>query len=143
MLWNQKELPSLGSYGSGLVFLSQDPNERIKQKEYIESICLEENKMLFFGDVPINDGEIGPTAKKARPFVEQLFISSGPSNRTQFDFERKLFVIRKLIEHGTSTNDSVEPCYFSSLSSKTFCYKGMLLGKQLRGTFPDLNHQRN
>ena len=135
-----KELPSLGNYGSGLVFLSQDPNERIKQKKYIESICLEEKQnVIFWRDVPINDGEIGPTAKKARPFVEQLFISSGPSNRTQFDFERKLFVIRKLIEHRTSTNHSVEPCYFSSLSSKTFCYKGMLLGKQLRGTFPDLN----
>ena len=60
-----KELPSLGNYGSGLVFLSQDPNERIKQKEYIESICLEEKQnVIFWRDVPINDGEIGPTAKK-------------------------------------------------------------------------------
>ena len=71
-----KELPSLGNYGSGLVFLSQDPNERIKQKKYIESICLEEKQnVIFWRDVPINDGEIGPTAKKARPFVEQLFIN--------------------------------------------------------------------
>ena len=124
------DLPESGRYGSGMVFLSQNSEKRSKQKKYIESVCTgEKQEVLFWRNVPINDSGIGPTAKNARPFVEQLFIKASPSIKSQFDFERKLFVIRKLIERGTENLNNIEPCYFSSLSSKTFCYKGMLLGK--------------
>ena len=111
-----------------------------KTKSLIESICEDENQQVFFWrNVPINDDEIGPTAKNARPFVEQIFIKSCYDVSSQLAFERKLFVIRKLVEQRVSKDASLGQCYFSSLSSRTFCYKGMLLGKQLRGTFPDLN----
>ncbi|MEC8147677.1 MAG: glutamate synthase large subunit [Pseudomonadota bacterium] len=134
------QLPKAGQYGSGMVFLSQNSDQRKKQKSLIESICEDENQQVFFWrNVPINDDEIGPTAKNARPFVEQIFIKSCYDVSSQLAFERKLFVIRKLVEQRVSKDASLGQCYFSSLSSRTFCYKGMLLGKQLRGTFPDLN----
>ena len=45
-------------------------------------------------------------------------------------------VVRKRVEH------EVGECYFPSLSSRTFVYKGMLSTEQLRRFFPDLGDER-
>ena len=55
-------------------------------------------------------------------------------------FERKLYVIRKRIEHeadGLGLNER-HAFYFPSLSSRTLIYKGMLIADQIEATFPDL-----
>ena len=56
-------------------------------------------------------------------------------------FERKLYVIRKRVEHAVDKLPlarAPEGFYIPSLSSRTLIYKGMLTADQIRPMFPDL-----
>ena len=136
------ELPDLDWYGAGLVFLSMSEKERAAQKLVIENIVKEEGQnILGWRDIPINDLLIGPTANNSRPYIEQVFISRNKQLATSEDFERKLYIIRKRAERKESTPYQ-EGIYFSSLSARTFVYKGMLLGAQLDSVYPELLDDR-
>ena len=56
------------------------------------------------------------------PYFAHVFIAS-KLGLTEIDLDRKLFIVRKRIEHELSSNEST---YFPSLSSRTLIYKGML-----------------
>jgi glutamate synthase (NADPH/NADH) large chain len=129
-------LPAAGEYGAGLVFLPHDADARAACKAVVERIVREEGQSLLgWRDVPTNLCAIGQSAGAVAPRFEQLFIggASGFSRTVPDTFERKLYVIRKRIEH--ETND----LYIVSLSSKTLIYKGMLTASQIEGMFPDLS----
>ena len=68
------------------------------------------------------------------PTFKQLFVSD-PEGARGIDLDRKAFVARK-----TSRRELVGDLdsYFSSLSSRTIVYKGMLTTPQLGEFFPDL-----
>jgi glutamate synthase (ferredoxin) len=81
------------------------------------------------------------------PVVEQLFVGYGGDTRGRVSlqadplrFERKLYVIRKRIEHEVDALALTERhmFYIPSLSSRTLIYKGMLTADQIQPTFPDL-----
>src|SRR5690606_8664376 len=68
------------------------------------------------------------------PLVRQVFVAAAPELVADQDaFERKLYVIRRQAEKSVS-----EGCYFSSFSSRTIVYKGMLTSFQLGSFYPDL-----
>ena len=81
------------------------------------------------------------SAKATQPVFEQLFIGL-PENARGPAGERKLYVIRKLIEHTvdkTKINAISRRFFFIvSLSANTLIYKGMLTADQLGPMFPDL-----
>ena len=138
------ELPPLGTYGAGLVFLPHDAPSRNAVKGLIEKIAAEEGQhVLGWRDVPTDNGLIGDSAKAAQPVFEQVIIAAaGPSG----GFERKLYVIRKRVEHAVAALQldarSRSAFYIVSLSSNTLIYKGMLQAKQLAPMFPDLADPR-
>ena len=76
--------------------------------------------------------------------VRQLFIGCGETCPTQEAFERKLFVIRKLIENQVRESgwEDRENFYVPSLSSRTMVYKGMLLANQVDAYYRDLKDER-
>jgi glutamate synthase (NADPH/NADH) large chain len=76
--------------------------------------------------------------------VRQIFIAPGSPSLDQNAFERKLFVIRKQIEHTIRKMNAKgkEDFYIPSFSSRTIVYKGMLLSDQVGNFFPDLNDTR-
>ncbi|MFX5839994.1 hypothetical protein ABTE60_22030, partial [Acinetobacter baumannii] len=59
-------------------------------------------------------------------------------------FERKLFVVRKRVEHAVRALKlaDVKQFYIPSLSSRTLVYKGMLLAHQVGEYFLDLQDAR-
>ncbi len=66
--------------------------------------------------------------------MKQLFIAAGEGFRDDQDaFERKLYVIRRIVELAAGPD-----FYSPSFSSRTIVYKGMLISHQLRGFYPDL-----
>jgi glutamate synthase (ferredoxin) len=140
-------LPAEGSYGAGLVFLPHEESDRDRIKDLIARITSEENqRLLGWREVPSDNSLIGDSAKATQPVFEQVFI--GASFDTSTDegracFERKLYVIRKRIEHavdGVKINAlSRRFFYIVSLSSQRLIYKGMLQAKQLQPMFPDLS----
>ena len=66
------------------------------------------------------------------PAIMQCFIKRPKGVKKGLDFDRKLYVARRVFEQ------SNEDTYVVSLSSRTIVYKGMFLVQDLRKFFPDL-----
>jgi glutamate synthase (NADPH/NADH) large chain/glutamate synthase (ferredoxin) len=133
------ELPEPGRYGVGMCFLPADPKLRHKVESLLElNVRVEGQHVLGWRDVPVDDNHVGDTANRSRPYIRQLFIEAGPGHRDDQDaFERKLYVIRRIVELAAGPD-----FYAPSFSSKTIVYKGMLISSQLRGFFPDLKDEK-
>jgi glutamate synthase domain-containing protein 2/glutamate synthase domain-containing protein 1/glutamate synthase domain-containing protein 3 len=129
-------LPEQGTYASALVFLASDVAERRAQIDVLEEVvAVEGQRVLGWREVPTDPDAIGPIARDGMPSIEQVFIAAA-EGLDQPAFERKLYVIRRLIENRI---DALETAFhIASLSSKTFLYKGMFLAHQMPSFFPDL-----
>lgn len=135
-------LPAVGSYACGTAFLPQTKNGREACESIVARIIHEEAQTLLgWRDVPRDNSNIAQAAKDVEPVMRQVFIGRGENVADQNTFERKLFVIRKRIEHevrALKLDDSAQ-FYFPSLSSKTIIYKGMLLANEVGVYYTDLN----
>ncbi len=135
-------LPAEGEYGAGLVFLPHSPEESEICQQIMENIAAEEGQnFLGWRDVPTDDSLLGETAISGEPAFKQVFIGQGESVNDPNVFERKLYIIRKRVEHEIANSQLIEKdqFYIPSLSNKTIIYKGMLTGGQLEPMFPDLS----
>ncbi|MBI2132472.1 MAG: glutamate synthase subunit alpha, partial [Candidatus Tectomicrobia bacterium] len=134
-------LPAPGRYGAGLVFLPPDPIQANHCETLFEAIIREEGcEPLGWREVPSDLSPIGPTAHAGAPRFRQLFIGGFGPGAGRMDVERKLYVIRKQVEHAIAKSDLTERLYFHipSLSAQTIVYKGMLTSHQLAQVFPEL-----
>jgi glutamate synthase (NADPH/NADH) large chain len=140
----QINLPLFGDYGVGMVFLPSDVQSRAACEKIITDIIKEE-RQIFLGwrDVPTNNKGLGETVKAIEPVVRQFFVQRGAQLQDQDAFERKLFVIRKYIEHKVRALNLEDghAFYISSLSTRTLVYKGMLLAHQVGEYYPDLHDE--
>ncbi len=135
-------LPAPGEYGVGMVFFPRDGEERAACQIIVEeAITAEGQRLLGWRDVPVDNREIGTTARESQPVIRQVFVGKGPHTDGPVAFERRLYVIRKVIENTVDRAGikEIETFYIPSLSSNTLVYKGMLIGTQLRGFYPDLS----
>jgi len=143
-------LPTAGSYGAGLVFLPRDERDRDALKALVASMAAEEGlQLLGWRPVPSDNRELGESAKATQPVFEHVFIAAARPVVTDADrlwFERKLYVVRKRIEHAADRLEigslSRRFFYVVSLSAVTLIYKGMLTARQLGPMFPDLTDPR-
>ena len=134
-------LPGPQEYGSGLVFLPKDARQRERCIAWFEDVIRAEGQpLLGWRDVPVQNRGIGVLARKAEPVMKQVFIGRGKGLRDVKDFERKLFVIRKLVQKAVRDSDLPEKKFFHvpSLSCRTLIYKGLLLADQIERFYPDL-----
>lgn len=133
-------VPPEGRYGTGLVFLPQESEERSFCLKVIEEKTAEEHlSLLYIRDVPVNSECLGQIALSNEPVIRQIFIT-GPVNTEEL--ERKLYVLRKKIEKTIRSSEIGDDrsFYMVSLSTKQMIYKGMLSSMQLRAYFPDLSN---
>ncbi|MBI2553952.1 MAG: glutamate synthase subunit alpha, partial [Candidatus Rokubacteria bacterium] len=134
-------LPAPKWYGAGLVFLPTDPAQAARCRQTFEEIIQEEGQTLLgWREVPVDDSPIGPTAKAAEPVIRQIFIGRDPAIQDDRQFERRLYVIRKRVEHAIYGTDLPQKklFYLPSLSSNTLIYKGMLSADQIETMYPDI-----
>ena len=132
-------LPGAGEYGVGQVFLPPTQRARQQCEQLFEKIISEEGaRVLGWRDVPVKSDTIGVQARKTEPFMRQVFIARDVLNEGQF--ERKLYVIRKLVEKAIreSAIQGREHFYIPSLSANTLVYKGLLLPHQMAAYYQDL-----
>lgn len=137
------ELPELGEYGTGLIFLPHIMEDRNKIENWFEHIVREEGQVfLGWRDVPYDNSHIGKIARASQPLFKQAFIQRGRNTKPE-NFEKKLFVIRKRIGLAVmnSTLNYKNFFYICSLTTKTLIYKGQLMATQLDRFFPDLTDE--
>ncbi|WP_099204248.1 glutamate synthase large subunit [Scatolibacter rhodanostii] len=135
-------LPGEKQYGVGMMFAHKYKELRQKQMAIFEEIVAAEGlKVLGWREVPIDKSSIGESALGVMPRFLQVFIEKGPEVPTGIDFERKLYVIRKLAEKAIIplSEENGGSFYIASLSSETIVYKGMLTAEQLRNFYLDLS----
>ena len=137
----QLTLPEPGAYGTGIVFLPRNPEQRRWCEQTFEQIIAEERQTLLgWRDLPTNDSPIGPSARASEPLIRQIFVGRSKRIRDRAAFERKLYVIRKRVEHAVWNSPMPERklFYLPSLSARTLIYKGMLSADQIETMFPDI-----
>ena len=87
--------------------------------------------------MPIDERHVGDTARLTAPHVRQVIIGASESISDPEAFERKLYVIRRMIER-----EAGQELALPSFSSKTMVLKGMLTAPQLPRYFTDLRDPR-
>ena len=152
-------LPPEGEYGVGMVFLPQAASARSVAIAHIErAVAAEGLDLLGWRDVPVNHTAIGRDARAVCPAIRQFFVGRGDAGVAdgatagmasdgiasgRAAFERKLFVLRKVIENGLAatgiSDDDADFFYVCSLSANTVVYKGLLVAHQLAPFYLDLN----
>ena len=138
------ELPTAGEYGVGMLFLPRDMQARASCEQMIASKILEEGQVLLgWRDVPVDNSGLGESVRAVEPVVRQIFIGRGRDCEDAACFERKLFVIRKVVEHAVRglPNEQGRGFYIPSLSANTIVYKGMLLADQVGKYYLDLQDE--
>ena len=135
-------LPAAGEYGVGMVFAHKYESLRNEQKRIFEEIVREEGQVVLgWREVPVDGTKVGHEAAAIRPWMIQILIGKGPDVTNNKEFERKLYIIRKLAEKRIIplSKELSSDFYIASLSSKTIVYKGMLTPGQLRDFYLDLS----
>ena len=135
-------LPAAGEYGVGMIFAHKYESLRNEQKRIFEEVVREEGQVVLgWREVPVDGTKVGKEAAAIRPWMIQILIGKGSDVTNNAEFERKLYVIRKLAEKRIIplSKELSSDFYIASLSSKTIVYKGMLTPGQLRDFYLDLS----
>ena len=127
------ELGEERDYGIGMFFFPQDELMKNQAKKMFEVIIQKEGlEFLGWREVPIVPEILGHKALECMPCIMQAFVKRPEEIERGLDFDRKLYVARRVFEQ---SNDDT---YVVSFSSRTIVYKGMFLVGQLRQFFTDL-----
>ena len=123
-------------YGIGMFFFPQNTLARGQAKKMFE-IIVEREGMTLLGwrTVPIQPEVLGQKAVSCMPYIEQAFIARPEGVKRGLEFDRKLYIARRVFEQ---SNDNT---YVVSCSSRTIVYKGMFLVSELRKFYPDLQDE--
>jgi glutamate synthase (NADPH/NADH) large chain len=140
------ELPEMGKYAIGQIFLPRDEREReickTNLQKYVEA---QGQKFLGWRRVPtdVKRANVGATAAASEPVVEQLFVAAA-SGLDRTAFCRQLYLIRKQAFHGLKKQNLKQRhmYYVCSFSTRIIIYKGQLTSGQVVPYFPDLADPR-
>ena len=133
-------LPPAGDYAVGMIFLPRDVELAEKCRAVCEAAIADEGmSVITWRKVPVDESAIGGVALATCPRIEQVFVS-GRNGRSEADFERALYILRRVIEKGVDAKVPAagDSFYICTLSCRTIVYKGLLNAPQLKAFFPDL-----
>ena len=142
---NGVALPPPGDYAVGQLFLPQDAELKAHCERIVETAIADEGLTLIgWRDVPVNNSCLSTAVLDAEPVHRQVFVGKGEAMDDQDVFERRLYILRKVISNTTfrETDGRDNGFYPVSLSSRTIVYKGMFLAYQLGAYFKDLTDER-
>src|SRR5208337_2842999 len=135
------ELPEPGHYAIGQFFMPRDGEARKRVRNIVEEvISAEGQKVLGWRDATVDNSGLGERVKAVEPLVQQIFIGRAANLATEDDFERRLYIIRKVVSNRVYAIGSPEVAeyYPVSMSARTIVYKGMVLVRQLAPYYRDL-----
>lgn len=131
------ELPTL--YAVGSVMLSLDEGAReVARKVVAEEVARQALKLVGWREVPTDTSILGEIALRTLPAFEQVFVTPD-REMSDLEFDARLFVARRHIEHRLSGDSSF---YFASFSARVLSYKGLMLPADLTAFYPDLRDPR-
>jgi glutamate synthase (NADPH/NADH) large chain len=136
-------LPEPGHYAVGQMFMPRSQAQRIYCESAVERVLDAEGlELLGWRTVPSDNSCLSATVIDTEPHHRQVFIGRGPDIQDETEFERKLYVVRKVISNTINgeTGGRDIGFYVVSFSCRTLVYKGMFLAYQLGAYYQDLHH---
>ncbi|KAK6109966.1 Glutamine amidotransferases class-II family protein [Brugia pahangi] len=131
------ELPPIGEYATGLLFLKNDSYEQaIEAFTDLAKGC--NLKVITWRKLQTNSGKIGAEARKTEPCIRQVFVTAPYAATDTELFQRNLYVLRKQAVVQLA-KQKIE-CYVVSLSTSTIVYKGQFTPNQLYEYYSDLTN---
>jgi glutamate synthase (NADPH/NADH) large chain len=140
-------LPDPGHYAVSHIFLPQDAEMRRQMEAIIEEVITEEGQhLLGWRDVPVDNACLSraPEIAETEPVHRQAFIGRGKAVPDEDAFERKLYIVRKVISSRmfAAFGGLKTAFYVVSMSCRTIIYKGMFLSFQLAAYYRDLHDEK-
>jgi len=138
------KLPAPGHYAVGALFMPHEDEWRQQIMDtYAEIAAQEGMKILGWRDVPTDNSTLGESVKPTEPVHKQVFIGRGTKIKSEDEFERRLYILRKTISGllYRRRDRRMWHYYPVSISCRTMIYKGMFLADQLGTYYPDLHDQ--
>ena len=131
-------IDSINDLAVGMIFLPKDnPEEQKHGRKIVEDILQQYGfPLLRWRSVPIDDSALGEKALATLPSIQQVLIGR-PNHITLDNFERRLYLICKEIEHKV-TEEQLPDFHIASFSHRTIVYKGLLVAPQLAMFYADL-----
>jgi glutamate synthase (NADPH/NADH) large chain len=139
------KLPEPGQYAVGHMFMPRNAAQRIYCESVVQRVTEAEGlKLLGWRDVPTDNSCLSPSVIETEPTHRQVFIGRRPGIEDDATFERRLYILRKVISNTINgeTGGHDIGFYVVSLSCRTLVYKGMFLAYQLGAYYPDLHHPK-
>ena len=138
-------LPQPGHYAVGQLFMPQDERLRAHcERVWVRLIREEGLDFLGWRTVPVDNASLSEMVRATEPVHRQIFVGRPRTIRDQDEFERKLFLIRKVVSNAIYNAYKGRDIghYTVSLSSRTIVYKGMFLSYQVKAYYTDLSDPR-
>jgi glutamate synthase (NADPH/NADH) large chain len=140
-------LPEVGHYAVGYLFMPRDAESRAHFENIIAEVAHSEGQpLLGFRDVPVDNSSLSkaPHIAASEPVHRQVFIGRNPNIATDDEYERRLYILRKVVSNRIheETGGRDNGFYVVSLSSRTIVYKGMFLAYQVKAYYQDLTDPR-
>ena len=103
------ELGEERDYGIGMFFFPQNELQRKQAMKMFEIIVEKEGlEFLCWRKVPTNPGILGHKAVAVMPYIMQAFVKRPKNMERGLDFDRKLFVVRRVFEQVRSISSATE-----------------------------------
>ena len=135
-------LPEPGHYAVGQLFMPQDARLMAHCERVWTRIIRQEGlELLGWRTVPVDNGCLSEMVKATEPVHRQVFIARPASIRDEAEFERKLYLVRKVVSNAVYDAYKGRDIghYTVSLSCRTLVYKGMFLSYQVKKYYKDLS----
>ncbi len=135
------EIPEPREYAVGMVFMPKSKNQVVFCMNAFETAIREQNlKVIGWRDVPVDATNLGQIAAEKEPTVKQVFVGKNGLDINEQLFNAKLFAGRKIAEHAIIKSKISESYrfYFSSFSTTTIIYKGLLMPEDISRYYTDL-----
>ena len=94
------DLPAQGHYAIGQFFMPRRSEARKQVQAIVEEVVAAEGlNLLGWRDVPVDNSALGERVKAVEPVMQQIFIGRPADLAAEDDFERRLYVVRKVVSN--------------------------------------------
>ncbi|MCB1505711.1 MAG: glutamate synthase large subunit [Hyphomicrobiaceae bacterium] len=138
-------LPEPGNYAVGHVFMPTDDRLRAYCEKVWTRIIREQGlNLLGWRSVMTDNRSLSEMVIATEPLHRQVFIGRGSLEGDQQTFERKLYLVRKMVSNAIQAASKGRDIghYCVSLSTRTLVYKGMFMSYQVKAYYRDLSDPR-
>jgi len=127
-------------YAVGPVFLSKDDAKAAHACQQLEQALAEQGlEVAGWRLMPTDESACGEEALTSLPLIKQIFVNA-PADMNETDFERNLYIGRRIAEKAVQATDDV--FYIPSLSCRVISYKGLIMPAYLSVFYKDLADER-